>query len=74
MTRFGNLWLDNVWPAIPGLLCALAGVVDGAHPLWLVVAPVGVWVLWQIGAKDWPPASSGRPQNGVVRGDGDGGA
>ena len=70
MIRFGDLQLDNVWPAIQDMLYPLPNVMEGASPLWLVAGPIVCWVLWQFTSVPERSTDSTRSQSGVVQGDG----
>ncbi len=53
MTRFGDLWLDNVWPVVIALGSTLPEIVDGngVKPITLLIISVTGWVVWQLAAK-----------------------
>lgn len=54
----GLLWdadffVCHLWPIILAFVITLNEVLNaGASSWWLLLAPVAMWVVWQVGAKD----------------------
>jgi hypothetical protein len=44
-------FLEHLIPLIIGLLAALPLAADGGWLGWLLVGPIGVWLIWRMAAR-----------------------
>lgn len=46
-----DLFIGHLLPMIITFFVALAEVIDGASPIWLLAAPPVGWLVWRLAAR-----------------------